>query len=257
MRRKQHKKTFRLKYWPGEQKEGITHVYVAQGSRISQVIAQDKRRFEEHPQADAFLRKYIPGEFEGMPLPDGMDINTITHVLVTRLEGEKQARIPMMQEEYEAYLLQLQEVDLKTQRAYFEEASKELPDDRLILYQERQRIHLIAAATGMWISFIHYPHLAEDINAIREYARAFCTSMSDVLPEVTHDDEAYRGIFISGLIAGYLFGVQHIQSLSAQEQNVSIQRILQMGRISAIQHFHELFREQLEVFQAKSVDDFL
>jgi hypothetical protein len=90
---------YRLKYWPGEQKEGITQVYVTQGSRISQVIAQDQRRFEEHPQADAFLRKYIPGEFEGMPLPDSMDINTITHVLVTRLEGEKQVRIPMTQEE--------------------------------------------------------------------------------------------------------------------------------------------------------------
>jgi hypothetical protein len=151
----------------------------------------------------------------------------------------------------------LQEVDLKAQRAYFEGASKELPDDRFILPQERQRIHLIAAATGMWVSFIHYPHLAEDINALREYAGAFCTSMSDVLPEVTNDDEAYRSIFIPGLIAGYRFGVQHIQSLSAQELDVAIQRILQMGRISAIQHFNELLCEQLEVFQARSVDDIL
>jgi hypothetical protein len=113
------KKTFRLKYRQGEQKDGITHMYMAQGSRISQVIAQDRRRFEEHPQADAFVRKSIEGEFDGMPLPDGMDIKTITHVLVTRLEGGKQARIPMTQEEYEAYLLELQKGGVK---AYFKEA---------------------------------------------------------------------------------------------------------------------------------------
>jgi hypothetical protein len=129
MRRKQHKKTFRLKYRQGEQKEGITHMYAAQGSPVSQVIAQDQRRFEEHPQADAFVRKYITGEFNGVPLPDGMDIKTITHVLVMRLDGEKQARIPMTQEEYEGYLLQLRGVDLKAQRAFFEEAPKEPPDE--------------------------------------------------------------------------------------------------------------------------------
>ena len=52
----------------------------------------------------AFTREYVPGEFTGVPLPDGVNLARISHVHVRRLGAGGQARIPLTREEYEASL---------------------------------------------------------------------------------------------------------------------------------------------------------
>ena len=95
--------TAKLKHWPHEDKDGVRHVYPLQSAKTTQVAQKDRIHFALNPQAQAFIRQYILGEFDGVPLSEGVNLNDITHVLVRRLNQNQQARIALTREMADTY----------------------------------------------------------------------------------------------------------------------------------------------------------
>jgi hypothetical protein len=91
----------RIKHWPHEDKKDGRRVYPAPGAKTSQVAEKDRMHFARNPQAQAFIRDYIPGEFDGVPLPEDIKLNEITHI--QRINQYQQARIALTQEMANAY----------------------------------------------------------------------------------------------------------------------------------------------------------
>lgn len=88
------KRTFKLKRYPSEVRNGITHVYPWAGAKVSRIVERDRMFFATHPGETTFLRQAVPGEFVGIGLPDGAKLEDIRYVLVKRL-GNGQARLPL------------------------------------------------------------------------------------------------------------------------------------------------------------------
>lgn len=99
MGKKKHKRTFKLKRYPSEVKDGITHVYPPAGARVSQIVEKDRLYFEVNPYVRSYTRAYVPGELDGVQLPDGMNLSEVTHISVVRLGDLGQARIPLTEEQ--------------------------------------------------------------------------------------------------------------------------------------------------------------
>lgn len=95
MSRNKHRRTFKLKRYPSEVRDGIRHVYPPAGAQTSKVAARDQRYFLAHPAERSFLRATIPGEFAGIALPDEMKLEEIKYVFVKRLGDFGAARIPL------------------------------------------------------------------------------------------------------------------------------------------------------------------
>jgi hypothetical protein len=96
--RNKQKRVFkaRMKRYPSEVKDGITHVYPWPGAKVSRIVERDRMFFATHPGETTFLRQAVPGEFVGIDLPDGMKLADIRYVLVKRLGNDwGQARIPL------------------------------------------------------------------------------------------------------------------------------------------------------------------
>lgn len=89
---------FRIKHGPHQDKDNIRHVYPDPGAKTTWVAEQDRAHFARNPQAQAFIRDYIPGEFDGVPLPEDVTLDEITHVLVRRINQYQQARIALTKE---------------------------------------------------------------------------------------------------------------------------------------------------------------
>jgi hypothetical protein len=77
----------------------VSHAYPDADSISTRTTYQDRARFAAHPEAESFLREYVPGEFE--PTPEGVDLSTVTHVLVKRINTYQQARVALTKEGFE------------------------------------------------------------------------------------------------------------------------------------------------------------
>jgi hypothetical protein len=85
--------TFKLKRYPSEKRDGITHVYPPSGARTSRIVERDRLYFLANPGVKSYQRPYAPGEFAGIVLPSDMD--EIDYVMVFRLSAEQTARVPV------------------------------------------------------------------------------------------------------------------------------------------------------------------
>jgi hypothetical protein len=99
MSKNKRKRTFKLKRYPSEVVDGITHVYPPAGARVSNIVERDRLYFAFNPTATSYIRPYIPGELDGMQLPDGMNLSEVTHISVIRMGDFGQARIPLTEEQ--------------------------------------------------------------------------------------------------------------------------------------------------------------
>ncbi len=61
---------------------------------VDEAVAADRRYFDEHPDEDEYIRKFVPGEFGAAELPEIPDgFRYATHVAVTlRVDGEPVGR---------------------------------------------------------------------------------------------------------------------------------------------------------------------
>ena len=99
MSKNKHRRTFKLKRYPSEVVDGITHVYPPSGARVSGIVEQDRLYFHLNPSVRKRIRPYIPGELDGVRLPDGMTLSEVTHIAVIRIGDLGQARIPLTEEQ--------------------------------------------------------------------------------------------------------------------------------------------------------------
>lgn len=95
------KRTFkaRMKHYPSVAKDGITHVYPLPNTKTTKVVERDRMYFLANPGARSYQRPYVPGEFEGCPIPDDVNLAKVDYVMVFRLGSESQARIPLTREQ--------------------------------------------------------------------------------------------------------------------------------------------------------------
>lgn len=95
-----HKRTFRPKRYPSEVIDGITHVYPWAGAKVSRIVERDRLYFAANPGVRSYIRPYVPGELDGVQLPDGMSLADIAYISVFRLpSGDGQARMPLTEEQ--------------------------------------------------------------------------------------------------------------------------------------------------------------
>lgn len=75
-----------------------------------QVFLQDLRSIIEK-RTCAFIRPYIPGEYDGFKLPDGLDLSEITHtfVVVGDPESHVEKHLMPLGETYKAVLFSVEE----------------------------------------------------------------------------------------------------------------------------------------------------
>jgi hypothetical protein len=98
MSKNNHKRTFKLKRYPSEEIDGITHVYPPVGAKTTKVVERDRLYFLANPGVRSYSRPYVPGEFDGVQIPKGMQLSDITQVKVIRMGESGQARIPYTKE---------------------------------------------------------------------------------------------------------------------------------------------------------------
>ena len=98
-KKNKQKRTFKLKRYPSEVVDGLTHVYPPVDARVSRIVERDRLYFSLNPGVRKRIRPYIPGELDGVALPDGMSLFEVTHVSVIRMGDFGQARIPMTEEQ--------------------------------------------------------------------------------------------------------------------------------------------------------------
>jgi hypothetical protein len=96
------KSTFRakIKHYPSIVRDGVTHVYPFLGAKVSRIVERDRLYFAANPNIGAYIRAYVPGELDGIRIPDGMNLSDIAYILVKRLPGGlQQARMPLTREQ--------------------------------------------------------------------------------------------------------------------------------------------------------------
>jgi hypothetical protein len=93
-KRNKHVFKARIKQYPSEVRDGITHVYPL----TTNVVEQDRLYFLANPHVKQYRRPYVPGELKGCPIPDGIDLAKIVAVQVIRMGIAHQARIPLTAE---------------------------------------------------------------------------------------------------------------------------------------------------------------
>ena len=99
-KKNRHARTFKLKRYPSEVVDGLTHVYPPSGARVSQIVERDRRYFSLNPGVRSYIRPYVPGELDGVALPDGMSLSEVTYISVFCLPGgQGQARMPLTEEQ--------------------------------------------------------------------------------------------------------------------------------------------------------------
>lgn len=99
MSKNNHKRTFKLKRYPSEKIDGITHVYPPSGAKVSKIVEQDRLWFLANPDVRERVRPYVPGELDGVQIPDGMTLSEVTHIKLIRIGDFGQARIPLTEEQ--------------------------------------------------------------------------------------------------------------------------------------------------------------
>ncbi len=93
------KRTFKLKRYPSEQIDGLTHVYPPHGAKVSKIVERDRLWFLANPDVHSRVRPYVPGELDGVQLPEGMQLSEITHIKLIRMGNTGQARIPFTEQQ--------------------------------------------------------------------------------------------------------------------------------------------------------------
>jgi len=88
----------KMKHCPSEVRGSITHGYLTPDAKMAQVVEKDMLYFLANPSAESYRRAYVPGEFEGVPLPDGVDLAEVDFVQVIRIGEGHQARLPIPKE---------------------------------------------------------------------------------------------------------------------------------------------------------------
>lgn len=99
MSKNKHRRTFKLKRYPSEVINGIAHVYPPAGARVGRIVERDRLYFLANPGVKTYIRPYVPGELDGVQLPDGMTLSEVTHISVLRMGNTGQARIPLTKEQ--------------------------------------------------------------------------------------------------------------------------------------------------------------
>lgn len=89
----------RMKHYPSIVRDGITHVYPFPNAKTTKVVEQDRLYFLANPDVRSYQRPYVPGEFEGCPIPNDIDLAEVAYVQVFRLGSDSQARIPLPRED--------------------------------------------------------------------------------------------------------------------------------------------------------------
>jgi hypothetical protein len=69
------------------------HILYNPEASVSEVAMQDRNVFLQHPEIKSFVRDYIPGEFDGLTLPESMTTDQIAFVYVKWIDADRQARI--------------------------------------------------------------------------------------------------------------------------------------------------------------------
>jgi hypothetical protein len=108
MSKNKHTRTFKLKRYPSEVVNGITHVYPPAGARVSRIVERDRLYFSLNPGVRSYIRPYVPGELDGVSLPDGMTLSEVTHISILRLGDSGQARIPLTEEQARKMMMRAQ-----------------------------------------------------------------------------------------------------------------------------------------------------
>jgi hypothetical protein len=76
----------------------VVHATVRPCTAVARVVERDRRRFAQLPGVTAFLRHYVPGEFDEVEC-DADNIYHCAYVLCRRINGEKYVRIPLTREQ--------------------------------------------------------------------------------------------------------------------------------------------------------------
>jgi hypothetical protein len=92
-RRNKRRRSFKIKPYPQETRNGITYVSTPTNNLYA---LGDALWFAKHPGETMYLRKAAPGEFVCVKLPDDMLLSDIRYVLVRRLpDGTRHLRYPL------------------------------------------------------------------------------------------------------------------------------------------------------------------
>lgn len=78
---KKQKRTFKAVRFPSMKENGIQHVYPFAGSRTTQIADIDRRTIKSI-RSCSFMRKYIPGEFQGVPFTTDIDLSEVASIMI-------------------------------------------------------------------------------------------------------------------------------------------------------------------------------
>lgn len=156
-------------------------------SVMGKVSAEDGARVRAYPYLLAFVRPYVPGEFEQHQVVSAERMKSVTHILVTRVDPTSVARtrIPITTQQAETY------------QAFGVLDRDEVTGKKIFtLPEERQHLEIVAASIGVHASLQDYPRLESNEAELEARAKKIAEQRVRLWSDISNELAMYTRVFV-------------------------------------------------------------
>jgi hypothetical protein len=216
-------------------------------SIMGRVSAEDGARLRSQPDLQAFVRPLVPGEFGDIKVASEIAMKHLTHVYVQRVDPTTVARmrIPITAERA-ATFIEGETLDVLQLQAELAALAEEVTDDPFVLPEDKERVNIVAAASGACTAMQDYPQLEYNQEVLQARARQLIQANVQIWPGITNDIEMYTRLFVPAFLFGYRLGEATLQEASTEERKHMLQGIRSMDAPEALFLLDQMIRKRMQ-----------
>lgn len=215
---------------------------------MGKVSAEDGARVRAYPYLLAFVRPYVPGEFEQHQVVSEERMKSVTHIYVTRVDPTSVARtrIPITTQQAQTYqAFGVLDRDEATGKKIFT-----LPEEKL-------HLKFVAASIGVHASFQDYPRLEPNEAELEARAKQIAELRVRLWPDISNNAEMYASVFVQAFVFGYRLGHSMIQETTVKEQKRLLEGVCFMPTSDSYLFIEKILRSRKQEMHVDSIYDLL